>query len=418
LRLRSVTTAVVEANFDWTIIRIEDEDGRIGWGESFFAPGLTTIVAELADLVVGQDARHVQPIMDRLRVAASGAGSSAGVVCNALSGIDAALWDLAARTLEVPLWRLLGGRLRDRVRLYADCHADAALVSLGPLLQVRQPPWSDRAERSRSGRPSSYFDPTTERDERLDLDRLAERARAVATAGFDALKFDVDVPGLLPRHAGARSLPPGAVGVVAEMLDAVRRGAGRDIDVALDCHWRYDAATALRIAEACAASAILWLEDPMPPENAAALAALAARSPVPLGGGENLNGWAAFESLLRDAALAVATPDFAKLGGLDEARTLARVAERHGVAIAPHNISGPVGTAFAAQLAATMPNFLVLEFHAFDVPFFADLVDTPLITDGTIAVGDAPGIGVDVVVDEVRRWAKAGEPVFGHRPGV
>jgi L-alanine-DL-glutamate epimerase-like enolase superfamily enzyme len=413
LKVRSVTTAVVEANFDWTIIRVEDDDGRVGWGEAFFAPGLTSIVTELAALVVGHDTRHVQPIVDRLRLAASGAGSAAGLVSNAISGIDAALWDLAARTLDVPLWRMLGGRLRDRVRLYADCHADVELSSLGPLLQIRRPSWSDEPTSSGSAAATSYFDPPTDPDQRLDPDRLADRARAVAAAGFDAVKFDVDVPGLLPRHAGSRHLAPAAIGAVADMLDAVRRGAGAHIDVALDCHWRYDAPTALRIAEACADRGVLWLEDAMPPEHGAALAVLAARSPVPLGGGENLNGWAAFEPLLRDGALAVATPDFAKLGGLDEARTLARVAERHGAAIAPHNISGPVGTAFAAQLASTMPNFLVLEFHAFDVPFFVDLVDRPVIVDGAVPLGDAPGIGVEVVVDEVRRWAKSGEPVFG-----
>jgi L-alanine-DL-glutamate epimerase-like enolase superfamily enzyme len=385
----------------------------VGWGECFFAPGLTAIVAELAGLVVGRDARQVQPTVDRLRTAASGAGSAGGVVCNALSGIDAALWDLAARTLDVPLWRLLGGRVHERVRLYADCHADTELSSLGPLLELRQPAWAQPVAVAAAGPAPSYFDAPADADEQVDLERLAERAREVVAAGFDAVKFDVDVPGLLPRHTGSRHLPPASVPLVSQMLDAVAEGAGEGIDVALDCHWRYDAPSALRIAEACGGHAVLWLEDALPPENAGALAALAARSPVPLGGGENLNGWAAFEPLLRDGALAVATPDFAKLGGLDEARTLARVADRHGVAIAPHNISGPVGTAFAAQLAATMPNFLVLEYHAFDVPFFGELVDAPVVVDGGVPIGERPGIGVEVVVEAVERHGKAGEPVFG-----
>src|SRR5215212_8201380 len=207
MRVRSVTTAVVEANFDWTIVRVEDEDGRVGWGECFFAPGLTAIVAALGELVVGQDARQVQPIVDRLRTAASGAGSSGGIVCNALSGLDAALWDLSARTLDVPLWHLLGGRVHERVRLYADCHADTQLTSLGPLLDLRQPAWTQLAATPAAGPVVSYFDPG-DADERIDLDQLTERAQTVVAAGFDAVKFDIDVPGLLPRHVGSRHLPP------------------------------------------------------------------------------------------------------------------------------------------------------------------------------------------------------------------
>jgi L-alanine-DL-glutamate epimerase-like enolase superfamily enzyme len=351
--------------------------------------------------------------MSRLRTAASGAGSAGGIVVNALSGIDAALWDLAARTLDVPLWHLLGGRFRETVRLYADCHADTDLSSLGPLLQVRPARWGDQQVTDIDTRVVTLFDPEEGRPSTVDLAAMKERARVVAAHGFDALKFDVDVPGLLPRHAGSRHLPPQSIGLVEAMIDAVREGAGEAVDIALDCHWRYDAATAILIAEKCAAKGILWLEDPIPMDNVAAVANLARRCPVPLGGGENLNYWTAFEPLLAAGALAVATPDFQKFGGVQEAQTVSRIAERHGVSIAPHNISGPVGTAFAAQLAATMPGFLALEFHAFDVPFFENLVDRPVVEDGGVTLTDRPGIGVDVIVEAVRQWSKPGESLFG-----
>lgn len=417
-RIESVSTAVVEANFDWTIVRIANDEGRVGWGECFFAPGLTETVAQLGELLVGHDARQVQPLMNRLRTAASGAGSTGGIVVNALSGIDAALWDLAARTLDVPLWQLLGGRFRETVRLYADCHADTDLSSLGPLLQFRPARWADQQASDPDGEVVTLFDPDEGDAAPVDLAAMTERARVVAAHGFDALKFDVDVPGLLPRHAGSRHLPPQSIVLVEAMIDAVREGAGEQVDLALDCHWRYDVATAILIAERCAAKGILWLEDPIPMDNVAAVASLARRCPVPLGGGENLYYWTAFEPLLAAGALAVATPDFQKFGGVQEAQTISRIAERHGASIAPHNISGPVGTAFSAHLGSTMPGFLALEFHAFDVPFFNDLVDHPVVEDGAVRLTERPGIGVTVELDAVRQWSKRDEPVFGEKPWI
>lgn len=411
LSIRSVSTAVVEANFDWTLIRLETEDGQIGWGESFFAPGLTAIVRELGRLMTGRDARHIGALMHRLRRAASGAGSNGGIVVNALSGIDAALWDLNARALDVPLWRLLGGRLHERVRLYADCHSHTGLTSLGPLLDLRAPAWTGESAAA-AGAPRTFFD-LESGGEPVDLAALRDRAAAMVAAGFDALKFDVDVPGLLPRQAGSGHLRSADAGLLTAMLDAIRDGTGPGVDVALDCHWRYDLPSAQRIADACHGHDVLWLEDPLSVENEDGLVELSRRTSVPLGGGENLCGWAGFARLVETRALAIVTPDLGKLGGVDEARTLGQLSTAAGLSIAPHNIAGPVGTAFAAQVSSTFPNLLMLEFHASDVPFFNELIDRPLVTAGSVDIGDRPGIGIDVDVEQVRRWSKPGEPVFG-----
>lgn len=416
MRIRSVTTAVVEANFDWTIVRIEADNGVVGWGEAFFAPGLVAIIEGLAELVVGADARDVTRTVDRLYSAASGAGASGGVVLNAISGIDGALWDLAARTLNVPLWQLLGGRFHESVRMYADCHGGAQLMSLGPLLQLRQPAWirpqASTVTASVTRRPTVLFDVDAETEE-VDLARIADHAARAVALGYDAVKFDVDVPGLVPATAGGRRLPPHAIGLLTDIIAAIQRGAGPQVEFALDCHWRYDLPTARLIAEACAGTPLMWLEDPLAPDNITGLRHLSRSVAVPLGTGENLGRWNAFAPLIEAQAVSVVTPDLGKVGGLSEARLIAATAAARGLSVAPHNIAGPVGTAFAAQVASTMPNLLVLEHHGLSVPFFDELIGgTPLIVGGRIPMTDRPGIGVEVDPAAVRRYARPGSRIF------
>lgn len=414
--IRSITTAVVEANFDWTLVRIENEDGVVGWGECFFAPGLTRIIEQMTELVIGDDSRNIEVVRARLRAASSGAGSVGGIVHNAISGIDAALWDLNARALGVPLWRLLGGRFHEDVRVYADCHGGNGLMSLGPMLDIRRPRWADAEAVAGGEIGQSLFDVGAE-TEVIDLALLSQRAAEAVDKGFDALKFDLDVPGLVPVSSGSRTMPVGGESLARDMVDAIREGGGTKAELAFDLHWRYDLASAARLADAVTHVPILWLEDPLPPENIDGLIALAKRSDVPLGGGENLVGYSSFDAVIREGALNVVTPDLGKVGGVTEARRIAAAAAERGLSIAPHNIAGPIGTAFAAQVSSTWPNFLALEYHAQDVPFFADLVREELIVDGRIRMGEAPGIGVQPDTDVVRRWAKADEPFFGQPLG-
>src|ERR1700748_1471732 len=189
MRITAVTTAVVEANYDWTFVRVDSDEGLSGIGESFCAPGLTRIVRDLAPLWIGEDARDVDRLWAKLRWGASGAGSSAGIVYNAISGIEAALWDLVGRAYGVPIHALLGGRFRDSVRVYADCHAGEALHAMDATMVVR--PYADGIRNPEHGRAYARAAP----DEVFTPDLYAARARqVVAELGFDALKFDLDVP--------------------------------------------------------------------------------------------------------------------------------------------------------------------------------------------------------------------------------
>src|ERR1700724_2987214 len=141
LKIIRLKTAVVGGNFDWTFVRIETDEGIRGLGECFFAPGLTSILRSLEPLLIGEDPRDIHRLFRKLQMATSGAGSVAGIIYNAISGIEAALWDVLGQWLEVPIYRLLGGKFRDRVRIYADCHGGEALESLEEGLRSRPASW-------------------------------------------------------------------------------------------------------------------------------------------------------------------------------------------------------------------------------------------------------------------------------------
>jgi len=147
LKIVRLKTAVVEGNFDWTFVRIETDEGIEGLGECFFAPGLTAILRCLEPLLVGEDPRDVHRLFRKLQLATSGAGSVAGIVYNAISGIEAALWDVLGQRLGVPMYRLLGGKFRDRIRIYGDCHGSQALESLDEVLRSRPPSWVEPGTR-------------------------------------------------------------------------------------------------------------------------------------------------------------------------------------------------------------------------------------------------------------------------------
>ncbi|NJL95695.1 MAG: hypothetical protein HC915_19175 [Anaerolineae bacterium] len=127
--ITKISTALVQANFHWTYVRVyADADGGLyGTGECFFAPGLPAIIAEFGELLQGDEALNIERLVERMRWAASGAGSQSGIIWNAITGIEAALWDLKGKFTGLPVWQLLGGKFRDEARVYLDCHAAGAL---------------------------------------------------------------------------------------------------------------------------------------------------------------------------------------------------------------------------------------------------------------------------------------------------
>jgi L-alanine-DL-glutamate epimerase-like enolase superfamily enzyme len=313
--------------------------------------------------------------------------------------------------LEVPIYRLLGGKFRDQIRVYADCHGGEALESLDEVLRSRQPSWIQQATRTAS---KDYFADT--KDELpLSPKDYGKRAQAMMAQGYTALKFDLDVPGTQGSDAYNRCLTNPAIDRMVALIGEVRDAVGYEIDVAVDCHWRYSVSDVVKAAQALEPFRLLWLEDPVPPDSIEALRAVSSRVKIPIATGENLYLFSGFREILQTHAVRIATPDLQKVGGLAVAAQIAQFADAQTIPVAPHNISSPVGTLASAHFCAAIPNFLVLEFHSSDVPFWNDLVEgipKPIIQNGSIQLPDKPGLGIKLNESVARKYARKGEPFF------
>jgi L-alanine-DL-glutamate epimerase-like enolase superfamily enzyme len=414
MKITAVTTAVVQANFDYTYVRVHTDEGVHGTGECFPAPGLSRMLAEFGDLLIGRDPRAITPLWKLLMAAISGSGSSSasGIAYNAISGIEAALWDLNGKLLGVPVVRLLGGAFRDSVDVYADLHAGGELASLTPTMRYRRPFWLTESGQTEFG--ALYWEAAEE--EAATSDGMIARAREAVAAGYRYLKFDLDVfTG--EREAAHRGVTREDLRRLADQALALRRAVGDDVGIAFDCHWRFDVPSALAVAQAVAPAVPMWLEDPVPPEPVAH-ADVARNSPVPIATGENTYLVEGFAALMTHRAAHILTPDVQKTGGIGETLRIGELAARSFFPIAPHCIASPLGLLGAVHVCAALSNVLCLEFHGTDVPFWNALVgfDTSLVAGGKVRVPEAPGIGVELDLDVVRRYAAPGEAIFGDPP--
>lgn len=417
MQITKLSTAVMEANFDWTIVKIETDEGITGYGEAFLGPGLTSVIQEYAVLLEGVDPTSIDRTLRRLR--ASCVHASPGLSWHAIGGIETALLDLLGKRYRMPVWQLLGGKYRSSVRVYADCHAGEALDSIGPLVNPRVPHWMQTGGTAAPQNLISlkHHGWDTKDHQYLTPEAYAARAQQMAARGFTLLKFDVDVPTPFETDEYNRDLSHGEVEFGVSLASAVRQAVGRDVGLAIDCHWNYGIQAAVELSRALEPLKLLWLEDVMPPENVRALGEVQRHTRTPLATGENHYFRLDFQRLITDAGLRVLAPDVQKLG-LWEGRKLADLADMHYVNLTWHNISSPLGTMAGAHLGAAMPNFLALEWHAASVPFFDELTKDgtgPLIQNGHIKVPDTPGLGIELNEDVIYRYRKPGEPFFGAR---
>src|SRR5581483_8194443 len=414
MKITRLTTAVLESNFDWTLVKIETDEGIAGYGEAFLGPGIAAIIKEFSALLIGEDPTSIDRVLRRLRMTL--AYALPGLAMQAIGGIETALLDLLGKRYKMPVWQLLGGKYRDRVTVYADCHGGSALESITCLLVPRVPHWAkaerDAAAKSVVSLKHHGWDAT-----QADVpgpEAYAARAREMAQRGFRVLKFDVVVPMPYETDEYNRALSRAEIEFAAELARSVRNAVGREVELAIDCHWNYDVQSAIELARALEDVKLVWLEDPVPPENIRAVGEVQRNTRTAVGTGENNHYRVDFERLILEAGLRVLTPDVQKLG-IWEGRKLAELADMHHVNIAWHNVSSPIGTLAGVHLGAATPNFLALEWHAASVPFFDHLVknaEGPLIRDGKIKVPDAPGLGIDLDEDVAYRYRRPGEPFF------
>ncbi|HKJ59857.1 MAG TPA: mandelate racemase/muconate lactonizing enzyme family protein [Halobacteriales archaeon] len=373
VEITDVQTTMVDGNFPWTLVRVYTDAGVVGTGEAYWGAGVPELTERMTPFVVGENPLDVDRLYQHLVQKMSGEGSLSGVTVTAISGIEVALHDLAGKLLDVPAYQLLGGKYRDEVRVYCDCHA------------------GDEAE------PAANAE---------------EAERVVSELGYDALKFDLDVPSGHEKDRANRHLRNAEIEHKVAIVDAVTAAVGDRADVAFDCHWSYTADSAKRLASALEEYDVWWLEDPVPPENLDVQRAVTRSTTTPIAAGENVYRVHGHRRLLEEQAVDVIAPDLPKVGGMRETRKIADLADLYYVPVAMHNVSSPVATVAAAHVAAAIPNALAVEFHSYQLDWWADLVEEPVIEDGRIAVPEAPGLGVTLDLDAVEAHTVEGETVF------
>ena len=374
MRITAVSTVVVNARMrNWVFVRIEtDQPGLIGWGEASMewrTRAVVGAVEDLAPLVIGEDPMRVEHLWQSLDRHPFFLGGAIGM--SALSGIDQALHDIRGKELGVPLHVLLGGLVRDRLRMYDH---------LG------------------GGDPAAVYDEATQ-------EAFAERARQSVDDGFDALKI-LAVPRSRPLEGAA------AVREAVGLLAAVRSTVGDDVDIMVDLHGRTSAAMGIQYGLALAPLRPWFLEEPCRPDDTDGLAAVARSVPIPVAAGERLVTVREFRSLFEARAVAVAQPDVCHAGGITGVRRIAALAEAHGVVLAPHNPLGPLATMVNVHLGFAIPGFLIQEVMRNDVPWRDEVVDFPLqIVGGHVAPPDRPGIGIEIDERAAARYPYQPEPI-------
>jgi galactonate dehydratase len=375
MKITKITTTVVNAKMrNWVVVRVyTDVAGLIGIGEAtleFQARAVVGAVEDLAPLLVGRDPREIErnwQILYRHPFFKGGA-----VTMSAISGIDQALWDISAKDLNVPLWRILGGLARDRVRMYDH---------LG------------------GGNSDAVYNSDT-------VNSFEEKMKQSIKDGFTAVKI-LAVPQSAPLGDAAK------LRHADELMATARKAVGPDVDIMIDFHGRTTAAMAIQFAEVLAPYKPLFLEEIVPPDQHEALKRARAKITVPLATGERLLHRTEFLPLLEDGLVDVAQPDVCHAGGITELRKISALCDTYGVTMAPHNPLGPIATMVNVHLGLTTPNFLIQEVMRSDVSWRSEVFSgVPEIKDGHIYPPTAPGIGVEMDENEAAKHPfVSGNPV-------
>jgi gluconate/galactonate dehydratase len=373
VEITDIETCVVEGNFEWNLIKVETDAGVTGIGEAYRGGGVPELVEYTKRFLIGENPLDVERLFRYIVQEMSGHGGTTGKVVTAASGIEIALWDAAGKILDLPVYQLLGGKYRDEVRIYADCHA-------GEAYEVE-----DGA--------TAYADA-----EAYSPEAYAAEAARVTDMGFSALKFDLDLPDDNDPDPMNGRLTNDVIERKREIVAAVRKEIGYGVDLAFDCHWDYSVESAKRLAHELEEFDLMWLEDVIPPENMAAQKEVTRSTRTPIATGENRFRVHELSDLIYDHGVDIVTPDPTTVGGLAESKRIADRAEENYMPMSPHNVCSPIGTMAVVHLGAAVPNFDLLEYHALEVDWWDDLTarEEPLIQDGTIEVPEKPGLGVEL----------------------
>ena len=360
MKITAIKTVVVNAEMrNWIFVKVEtDEAGLYGWGEATLewkTRAVVGAVEDLAPLLIGRDPRDIE---QAVRVMHKHGFWRMGVIgATAISGIEVALWDILGKELGVPVWRLLGGKTREKVPVYTH-------LGLGDMRAVY---------------------------ETMQPGALVEAGLAVVEKGYRAVKV-VFIP---YTHYTTHIRQ---VDHVAKLMQALREAVGDGIEIMVDFHGRPASVNAaLDYIRALEPGRPLFVEEPVPPTDPELMRAVTEQSRVPIATGERLIGRVEFAPLFRLHALHIAQPDIAHTGGLAESRKIAAAAEAVGVGVAPHNPLGPLAGVAALHFDIATPNFVIQEEMSGAVPWYDEVATTPIRrVDGAWQIPEGPGLGVEV----------------------
>jgi galactonate dehydratase len=362
MKITAIKTCVVNAEMrNWVFVKVEtDQPGLYGWGEASLewkTRAVVGAVEDFAPMLIGEDPERIEFLYQKMYRQSFWRVGVIGL--SAISGIEQALWDIRGKFLGVPVYQLLGGRVRDKVRMYTH-------LGGGDMRAVYETQYS------------------------ADPKPFVDLALQVVSKGYTAVKVLITPP--------TESLNSIAAYRYAEtMMAAMRAAVGESVDIMVDCHGRHGVANAIEFCRVLAPYRPYFIEEPVPPENVDAMAEVRRASPVPIATGERRITRYEFRELFEKQACQVIQPDLCHCGGLWEAKKIAAMAETYYMGVAPHNPLGPVANAAALHFALSTPNFLIQEDMLSDVPWRFDVVQHALKTeDGYWLVSDAPGLGIEV----------------------
>jgi galactonate dehydratase len=359
MRITKVSSTVVNALLrNWVLVRVEtDQPGLYGWGEASLELKTRAVVGaidDLAPMLIGEDPTRIEHLYEKLyRMSFFRLGV---IGMSAISGIEHALWDILGKSLNVPVYKLLGGAVRDKVRMYTH---------LG------------------GGEMDAVY-------RTFDAGPLVDLAHKVIAQGYTALKV-VCVPYSEPLMGMTYTKR------FAKAIEKLRLAVGDEIDIMIDFHGRTYPATAIQYINAVEEFSPFFCEEPIPPENLEALLEVRRAVNVPIATGERLVTRHQFRRVFELQVCHVIQPDICHCGGLLEARKIAAMAETYYMGVAPHNPLGPIANCVALHFALATPNFVIQEDMLSDVPWRWDVVKQDLKTEkGYWLTPDAPGLGIEV----------------------
>ena len=341
---------------NWAFIKVETDEGLYGWGEATLGTqemALEGCVNDFKRLIVGRDAHEIERLLFEVYRDCYWKGGP--VMMSALAGIEIACWDIAGKHYGVPAHALLGGKMRDRVKMYANAW----------FVGAREP------------------------------EDFAAAAKKVKDLGIQALKWD-------PFGKAHLTLSRAEMDHAVAVVGAVREAVGPEMEILIECHGRFNHYTAVEASRELAPFKPMLMEEPVVPDSNDSLRWVRDHASVPVAAGERFYGKYAWQDVLRKEAVDIGQPDIFHNGGILESKKVAAMCEACHVPVSFHNPSGPISNAAILQLAATTPNFLIHEMMLTDGSFRRLVTNENVkFEDGCLVIGDKPGIGIEVNEEEV-----------------